>query len=1073
LSLLLHLMLATAVAIPRPERAPPVVAFVPEAEVVVTPGEEAIVEGELRLEVLDGGPLAVPVGDARIALTELTVDGRPAGVLQQGQSLVLVGAWSAGTHIVRYSARARVQGGVESGQLELLLPPAARTRVRVDTEVEVEVEGAIASGEAHFQIASASGDSAPVTVSWRPKGPTPVRERRVRVDQQTALSVDEAEVRAISFLDVRVEHGALDVLPLRIPGGAEAVEVLSPAGAVVDGGGEQVTIRLSDPITDLARVVLRYRSAAPGEDGSAVPVPVRPAFRGEHTVAILRTDDAVVIPKSGSGTGIAFADLPAELRSSLPGTPVAAFSDIDPAGTAFEWRRLETTPAPEPEIIVDHARYEASFAESGSGAMRATWQVRNDRAPFLSVRLPEDWRAVSVRVAGRPVTVSRSGDTLLIPLEKSTETLAGRVQLPVELSAVGPGQPWVKRGWQALEGPAVDAPVSRVEWQINLPPGRMVRQTEGARPPAPSTHTVDMGVAHRLDVGNENTFNFDGLDSEGGGGGGDAVTLGGQRGPKKKKGKDKSGAADASKAQQLIEQTARKRTSTAYWSAAYDAYKDNDFDEAEALLASSLQLDPDNVAAQQLQSNMVIVNSAGGSSSGADEAVARRVKAMARAKADRTVELQDQLAEEALRAEQSGDLMAASSAYQKLAKTTEQLAILEEDEAVDQKRRLVEVERKIESLKKEAEKKPSFQQLDAGLLTVTDEEPEEEEGEAQVLTRDFLQRVPAGRSYQAAVQVEGGVVGGVVGGTLGGAAGAAADSYGDQVVLGTDGRTVPTWDRNGVQDPTGTFTGAAGFMVEPGGRPGAAATDVDKDASRGANAPTPAPVVLAPPPPAATPAPAPPPSEPTTGMAFGAGLGGGGIADGKIGGKGIVGTPVQAAVDQTEAGGDHRYRARTEIDFESLDVSGELVRPQGAMLLEEANVDIADDDDVYFDDIDAPDDLMESMPEPASAEMVVSSSSRMSRYRPRLPSPPSVSDVLYNMEQRKLQRQRQAAAEAAYRPPLPPAAPGMTPLPEGVSAARGDIALPVDPSRLLHVEQQLLPAGTAATFDIRIRTRDP
>ncbi len=58
-------------------------------------------------------------------------------------------------------------------------------------------------------------------------------------------------------------------------------------------------------------------------------------------------------------------------------------------------------------------------------------------------------------------------------------------------------------------------------------------------------------------------------------------------------------------------------------------------------------------------------------------------------------------------------------------------------------------------------------------------------------------------------------------------------------------------------------------------------------------------------------------------------------------------------------------------------------------------------------------------------------------------------------------------------PPRPEATPGMTPLPEGISAARSDVALPVDPTRLLHVEQQLLPADTAAAFRVQLRSTRP
>ena len=49
----------------------------------------------------------------------------------------------------------------------------------------------------------------------------------------------------------------------------------------------------------------------------------------------------------------------------------------------------------------------------------------------------------------------------------------------------------------------------------------------------------------------------------------------------------------------------------------------------------------------------------------------------------------------------------------------------------------------------------------------------------------------------------------------------------------------------------------------------------------------------------------------------------------------VLGFAPTAAFAQDE-GGDRKvqYKAKTEIDFEGLDVAGELVKPQGALLLD-------------------------------------------------------------------------------------------------------------------------------------------
>lgn len=48
----------------------------------------------------------------------------------------------------------------------------------------------------------------------------------------------------------------------------------------------------------------------------------------------------------------------------------------------------------------------------------------------------------------------------------------------------------------------------------------------------------------------------------------------------------------------------------------------------------------------------------------------------------------------------------------------------------------------------------------------------------------------------------------------------------------------------------------------------------------------------------------------------------------------LVLAPLAAAQETDDQGREVRYKERTEIDFESVDVSGELVKPEGQLLLE-------------------------------------------------------------------------------------------------------------------------------------------
>jgi|GEM_PF-4384116 len=1016
--LLLSLFLVPRLAVALEPPRPPLRTLVPESTVHITPGTPARYDATLTLVVLEDGPVMVSLVDPQVAVQAVTVDGKPAGVLHTGNTLSLLGRWAAGTHQVRVSGLIQPTGDATTGSVAVRLPTSAHSRVTVAPSdgQAVQVDGAVVTTEGHVRHTPEA--DTPVRIQWRPEGPTPPRPRTLFVDQQTVLAVDEAETVGRARIDLRVEHGAVDQLPLRIPGGAEAVEVLSPPGATARVSGEQVVVQFSNPITDIARIDLRYRSTAAAEAMRPTPLPTVSGARGTHTVALLRGDDAVVIPeRSGRAEPVAFADLPDGMGARLPGAPVAAFSLTDGAG--LTWRRLETTPAPEPPVLIDHALYEASFAASGSGAMRATWQVRNDRAPFLRIRLPEGWSAVSARVAGRPVALSREGNTLLVPLEKSTETMVGRVQLPVELSAIGPGDAWVRRGWHELQGPTVDAPVSHVEWQVTLPPERQVKKTEGARTPSPTSARIDMGSAMRDADSPDFDGDFGGGDFGGDGPMGVSMDSGRPRkAGKKKKAKEQAPTQTASSASQVLEETARKRTSTAYWSAAYDAYKDNDFDRAETLLSKSQELDPSNFAAQQLQSNIAVLNAPPADLDEADEAVARRVKAMARAKSGKTEANRERLKQEAKEAERAGDMDKAVQAYRQLVETTEQLASLEEEEAVEEKRMLETVRAELDRVEQQAQQtdgRTALLQLDVLAEPLDDDAP----AGGGVLTRDFLERVPEGRSYQANVQlgtpddstvladgVPGGVEGGVVGGVLGGAVGG----------LGARGQGI---GGGGVAEGvTGGGSFGDDFFVEDEEEEQKVVVSQDRIVVAKPNAAAP------PPPPPARPAPV--------------------------------------------------VQSRTELDFEGIEVSGELVKPQGALLLDRKKVpakhdELANEAAEFIPQAAEPPPMPVEAPTPEPEPMVdvqtASAEVRMARVR-RRPVRHAMGAVVDALT---------PDPKPAHppRPPLPEAAPGMTPLPTGISAARGDVALPVDPARLLHVEQQLLPADTAATFRVHLRPDRP
>ncbi len=177
----------------------------------------------------------------------------------------------------------------------------------------------------------------------------------------------------------------------------------------------------------------------------------------------------------------------------------------------------------------------------------------------------------------------------------------------------------------------------------------------------------------------------------------------------------------------------------ARYRAAVGAWLDNDFSRAQENLDALAEMGANNDNVTLLQQNLYVVSGDGE----ADDAASRRIKDQARARAfEEEIEARDALAE-AGEALASGDVDKAKKKYEVAWSIGERLSKLDQSEQVA----LQEVEAEAAE----------------GLLAV-EEAAASAISEAQgtqgiVLSRDMLQKIPAGRSYEDAVTMSAGVIG--------------------------------------------------------------------------------------------------------------------------------------------------------------------------------------------------------------------------------------------------------------------------------------------------------------------------
>ncbi|MEZ4382022.1 MAG: hypothetical protein R3A79_11795 [Nannocystaceae bacterium] len=360
-----------------------------------------------------------------------------------------------------------------------------------------------------------------------------------------------------------------------------------------------------------------------------------------------------MLPELRGWTAVASADLPEWGRGLVEGTPTAAY-------TAAERRDgrlglLRFVPVEGPPVVVDVAGITAASSREGRLLMRAHYEVRNERAAHLKITPPPGMRILGARVAGETALPARGSDgAWLIPLKRSIETVKGALSFAVEVTLLSDADAsdgaWSRRERRTLALPRVSAPVAVTRLTLHLPPGY--------------TSLRDPGEG---DVVAEFTR-------------GEGITYG--------MGFGDVGAAEAD----------------ARFQAAVSSWMNNDFAAAQAELDALKEMGAASENIERLQANLDVIQAG---SSGGDAATERRIKEQAKARAVEDYQRQEKTKQKAEAYRASGQYDMAEAEYEKAIELGERLALLEQEESVEQKRANEALAVEYKSVKKAKERRSS------------------------------------------------------------------------------------------------------------------------------------------------------------------------------------------------------------------------------------------------------------------------------------------------------------------------------------------------------------------------------
>lgn len=552
------------------------------------------------------------------------------------------------------------------GTIELVDMPGLR--VLLDGGVPAPRRGAI-----HF--------GAPAAIVLAPAPPKGKDDGAPVVVGQIGLgvTVGDAEIRTHARLRWELRRGQLSQVAVLVKGASDDLEVTGPRVRKHERTGDRIVVELDAAESRRVDVELRWSTATPkGEAVVELPeIRLEDVARSELTVEVARDGDIDVLPDLQGWTATAPQAMPTWGRDLIEGSATAAFRSKGDAA-AGKLALLRFVPVAGPPAVIQRARVRIAATAEGRALLQVRWELANERKPQLRVRLPKGATLLAIEAAGRDVRPAKDGDTWLVPVPRSLETVEGLVDVPVVATMLLSRAPWGARERTEIDLPTVDVPIGEIEVELQLPRGYKSRVKAG-----------DFGVrsVHRITSARMERRRW--------------------RGPAKKKvaGADTAAAnAPATVADPNASADAELERATAdrIMREATDAYQRNDFDKAQGKLDELRTRGIEEDDAARLQSNLDIVNAEepppeatkaaeampisgvtfGASIEGRRKAsVVRRVREQAKARSGKKVAEQRDRREKAKRLRSEGKYDEAKQEYREALKVTKELKKLEQDES--------------------------------------------------------------------------------------------------------------------------------------------------------------------------------------------------------------------------------------------------------------------------------------------------------------------------------------------------------------------------------------------------------
>lgn len=287
----------------------------------------------------------------------------------------------------------------------------------------------------------------------------------------TGVTFSDATANIQARARWNLRRGALSEVALNATQLGADLQVEGPNVARWTRDGDRIRVELRESAKDSVVVELSWTLPLAGGSDASFTMPVvdlEQAFGVERTLQLARDGELDILPALQGWNAVSHRSLRGADAGLIEGVVTASFRGAqDAAGGEVTLLRFE--PVPGPAATIDVAALDVALSAEGNAMHVARYEVQNERASHLGVRLPAGATVLGIKVAGQVVAPVRDGDQLRIPLPRSVETLRGLLSVPVVVAYTRRGSTWKRRHDGTLALPIIDLPIQTQQISVRLP----------------------------------------------------------------------------------------------------------------------------------------------------------------------------------------------------------------------------------------------------------------------------------------------------------------------------------------------------------------------------------------------------------------------------------------------------------------------------------------------------------------------------------------------------------------------------------------------------------------------------